>query len=247
MLPCGGAGGSGPEVGLPPTPRIIRERTAPSLLWTPWGRCAKPFGAWLSPGRSGGRWGPCRPECPGSVACCPMNLTQRVAERELDDALVANLQRFLPALPHGSTVENVAAIVAAVSPKPVNLAINSPLMTVAPGSGSWSPPDQRGGHPRAHRMGGDSSRPPGDLGHRHILPILPNEARTMGAPPQDRRTGMAPGGSPRRQLHGCLDVGTLAGSATDPPAGSARWTYPSQSALHGVLTPGLRYVDLAPE
>jgi 2-methylisocitrate lyase-like PEP mutase family enzyme len=54
--------------------------------------------------------------------------------------------------PRIDTVEHVAAIVSAVSPKPVNLLINAPFITLAGGGTVGRATDQRGGHACAHRM-----------------------------------------------------------------------------------------------
>ena len=73
--------------------------------------------------------------------------------------------------PRIDNVEQVAAIVAAVSPKPVNLLINAPFMTVTGGGDPRSTADQRRRHARAHRMAWVPAGRARDRGGRDVLPV----------------------------------------------------------------------------
>jgi methylisocitrate lyase len=73
--------------------------------------------------------------------------------------------------PRIETVEHVAAIVDAVSPKPVNLLINAPFLTVAEAAGLGVRRVSVGGHARAYRLGGISAGSRGNRGLGDVLPV----------------------------------------------------------------------------
>ena len=73
--------------------------------------------------------------------------------------------------PRIGTVEQVAAIVTAVSPKPVNLLINAPFHYGSGRSEPGSPADQRWRHARAHGMARVPAGRTGDRGGRDVLPV----------------------------------------------------------------------------
>ena len=87
--------------------------------------------------------------------------------------------------PFGSTTaEQVSAIVAAVAPKPVNLLVHTPFITVAEAADARRPPDQRRRHARPHGARPASSPPPqeiADEGTFSRFAELPNIAAVNAA------------------------------------------------------------------
>ena len=81
-----------------------------------------------------------------------------VGRPDLDET-IRRLQAYADAgadclyAPRLGTVEEVAAMVAALAPKPVNLLINAPFTTVAEAAAARRPPDQRRRHAGPHGLG----------------------------------------------------------------------------------------------
>jgi len=97
--------------------------------------------------------------------------------------------------PRINTVEQVAAIIAAVSPKPVNLLINAPYRYGFRSGRPGSPADQRRGHAGAHRMGWVPGGRKRDRGGRDVLSVRAIAQRGWPVSPAMRASGGSrPGG-----------------------------------------------------